>query len=96
MGGGGGGNASKQLAQEQQQFATQESQLAATQATQAQQQQQQDLATQAQIASLFSNANGQAPSQQAASKLNVLDYIHTSPEGLLNKPKTGQLNVLGN
>lgn len=96
MGGGGGGNASKQLQQQQMQFQAQESQLAAAQSAQMEQQRQQDLATQSQIAALFASANGQTPGQQTKAKLNVLDYIHTSPEGLLNKPRTGQLNLLGN
>jgi hypothetical protein len=95
-GGGGGGNSQQALIQQEQQFATQEGQLGAQQAQEQQAFLQQTQATNAQISQLFASANGQTPQAQNAAKLQVLDFIHTSPQGLLNKPRTGQLNILGN
>jgi hypothetical protein len=98
MGGGGGGGkgAQQQLMQQQMLFAQQESALSAQQAAQQQAFEASAAATRTQIQNLFASANGQTPAAQAASKLSVLDFIHTSPQGLLNKPTTGQLNLLGN
>lgn len=41
------------------------------------------------------SANLSAANQTSA-KLGVLDYIHTSPQGLGNQPTSGKLTLLGN
>lgn len=95
-GGGGSGNMQQQLAQQDEQFVSQEQALATQQAQQQAQFQQFTAQENQSINQLFASANGQTPAAQNAAKLSVLDFIHTSPQGLLNKPRTGQLNLLGN
>lgn len=94
--GGGGGNSQQALLTQEQQFATQEGQLASQQSQEQAQFLAQSQATNNTISALFNSANGQTPQAQNAAKLQVLDFIHTSPQGLLNTPRTGQLNILGN
>jgi membrane protein involved in colicin uptake len=55
-----------------------------------------DSTARAAIANSFATATTQTPEANKAAKLSVMDFIHTSPEGLLNQPKTGKLNLLGN
>jgi hypothetical protein len=95
-GGGGGGNSQQALATQEQQFVTEENQLASQQSQEQASFAAQSQATNSLINNLFNSANGQTPAAQNAAKLQVLDFIHTSPQGLLNTPRTGQLNILGN
>lgn len=55
-----------------------------------------DTNTQAQVDAQFQNALQQTAAKQANNQLSIMDFIHTSPEGLFNDPKTQKLNLLGN
>lgn len=93
-----GGGASAASA-EQSTLAQMEEQQVALNNQQAQQQASyaaQDAATQAAVNAQFASAIQQTSTGQAAAQLGIMDFINTSPEGLLNSPNTGKLNALGN
>lgn len=85
-----------QMQQQESQFMQQEQSLATSQAARLASQQSADAQMLNDITSKFTTAQQQTPQGQAAAKLGILDFIHTSPQGLLNQPKTGRLTLLGN
>lgn len=94
--GGAAKNAQSSFNQSLQMMELQNQQLAASEQAQTAQEQAADQAAQAQAAQEAANANGTSSAAQAAQKLGVMDFIHTTPEGLLNQPKTGKMTLLGN
>lgn len=96
MGMGGSKKLEAEMKQREQQFQASQASLQASQTAQMQAFMSQDAATRAAVANQMAAANGQTPEAQAAAKLSVMDFIKTSPQGLLNEPKTGKLTLMGN